>query len=723
MSGANNDDYLSSRNEHQLQETISLVQSREITITSNNLKKVDNRQREGPHKFNHLPRRRPCTIEFNSMSYFVPEGSVFRDKGFKTILKSVSGTFSAGKLTAVMGPSGAGKSTLLNILAGYKELGTRGEVLVNGKPRNARRFRKMSCYIMQDDQLLPHLTVYEAMMVSAQLKLKRSSDKEALVTEIITSLGLWNARKTKTCDLSGGQRKRLAICLELCNNPPVMFFDEPTSGLDSQTSFQVIQLMKSLAQGGRTIICTIHQPSARLFEMFDQLYILGSGQCIYNGSVSGLVPFLNAHDLVCPTYHNPADYVIEVASGEFGDVTDTLISSVRKGLCEDYAEGAHLKSLPDFYEQIVDTALDTNGKIDGTESNITDDDDDEFSEGFNTSSMFQFWILLKRAILCIMRDQMLTQLRFISHILIGVAIGLLYSEIGNDAHYSTQNISLFFLVILFLLFSALMPTVLTFPTEMCVFVREHMNYWYSLKSYFMAKTCADLPFQIVFPFIFCVITYFMTGQPWVWDRFMMFYIMGVLTSLVSQSLGLLIGAASPQLEVATFMGPVACVPLLLFAGFFIKNEMIPIYLRWCSYGSFVRYAFEGSLISVYGPSFNEEAREKIPCPPKEEDAASDSSDYGSDYDLFGMVEECPLTEPNLIMETFDAKKNNFGWDCAMLIVFFLALRIMAYLALKIKLSLHNDNLLTHVRYFFQQLKTEGVRAAFGCKKGGCCCVC
>jgi len=138
-------------------------------------------------------------------------------------------------------------------------------------------------------------------------------------------------------------------------------------------------------------------------------------------------------------------------------------------------------------------------------------------------------------------------------------------------------------------------------------------YWYSLKSYYMAKTVADMPFQIVFPAIFCVIIYFMTGQPFVTDRFVMFYVISVLTSLVSQSLGMLIGAASPQVEVATFMGPVACVPLLLFAGFFIKDEMVPVYLKWCSYGSFVRYAFEGSLISIYGPDFSGEDRAKIAC--------------------------------------------------------------------------------------------------------------
>ncbi|KAL1463319.1 hypothetical protein WDU94_015080 [Cyamophila willieti] len=240
----------------------------------------------------------------------------------KLILKDISGVFVSKELSVILGPSGSGKSTLLDILAGYKTYKTKdtnnvGYIEINEiKIQDHRVLRKESCYIMQNNLLQELLTVEESLMVAAQLKLGAeysAKAKRSKISSIADSLSLTSCITTLTQSLSGGQRKRLAIALELLNDPTIIFLDEPTTGLDSSNATQLMSLLRDMAHRGTMIICTLHQPSASLLSKADHLYVLNEGYCTYQGTIPGLVPFLADLGYNCPSNYNPADYVIEVS--------------------------------------------------------------------------------------------------------------------------------------------------------------------------------------------------------------------------------------------------------------------------------------------------------------------------------------------------------------------------------------------------------------------------
>ncbi|MCO5548670.1 hypothetical protein L7F22_002129 [Adiantum nelumboides] len=207
------------------------------------------------------------------------------------VLHSLTGYAEPGQLMAIMGPSGSGKSTLLDTLAGRLATNATqtGIVLLNGRRR--KLCYGTAAYVTQDDNLIGTLTVRETIRYSAELRLPDRMDareKEAIVESVIREMGLMECANTKVGNwhlrgISGGEKRRVSIAIEILMRPRLLFLDEPTSGLDSASSFFVVQTIRTLARDGRTVIASIHQPSSEVFELFDNLCLLSSGQTIYFG--------------------------------------------------------------------------------------------------------------------------------------------------------------------------------------------------------------------------------------------------------------------------------------------------------------------------------------------------------------------------------------------------------------------------------------------------------
>lgn len=334
-----------------------------------------------------------------------------------------------------MGPSGCGKSSLLNILSGFITSNVEGSIRVNGKPRDDITFRKHQGFIMQEENLHSLLTLRETMHFSMKLKTGYALNKqqrEEKIMMILENLGLEMHVDTFVGRLSGGQQKRLSVALELVDDPSVLFLDEPTTGLDSSSSTQCIKLLKKLAQEGKTIICTIHTPSALLFEMFDCIYALASGHCIYQGSVKNLVPFLKQLDLVCPETFNPADFLLEIANNDYGPQNYRLAKKIENGISCDYRKNSHSLAVKNDHKFSINSRT-------------------EFSSTF----VNQVTQLTARNMLLNKRDKSFMLTRILVYFIVGILVGVMYFNIGNEAKQIINIFKCIYLMVTFLMYTSL----------------------------------------------------------------------------------------------------------------------------------------------------------------------------------------------------------------------------------------------------------------------------
>ncbi|XP_073949040.1 ABC transporter G family member 2-like [Choristoneura fumiferana] len=503
------------------------------------------------------------------------------------ILNGVCGAFRPGRLTFILGPSGAGKTSLLKILAKRKKNGVRG--LIYGTDRN-------TVLVTQHATLIDILTGKETLIFAASLKLPKATcgEREYAIETVSSQLGIQDVLNTKAGRMSGGERKRLTIACELLTNPAIMLLDEPTSGLDSVSSMSVARALRTVAGNGRTVACVIHQPSSKLFSTADDVILMAEGRTLYAGAIEDAPDILANAGFRCPQYYNMADYLLEVASGEhIGNLAhieneaNNYTVKMRKYASNDICNG--------------------NGKVYPAEAESLLNTTPVYSEGYTAGFWPQLCALLWRSSIGACRDVHLTQIRLSCHVAVALLLGALYCGAGAEADRIVTNTSCLFFFLLFLFFSNSMPTVNTFPAEATVVLQEHLNKWYSLPAYCIAKILMDLPVQLLCATVFLFPAWYLTSQPMEIQRLSLAWAICVLITILAQTYGLVVGTAF-SVKLGMFVVPAANIPMLMFSEFFIPYHEMPYYLRPFAAISYFRYAFDAFVQSAYG--FN---RENLPC--------------------------------------------------------------------------------------------------------------
>ncbi|KAM1387161.1 hypothetical protein PS1_033516 [Malus domestica] len=520
------------------------------------------------------------------------------------VLEGLTGYAEPGTFTALMGPSGSGKSTLLDALSSRLAANAflSGTILLNG------RKRKLSfgtaAYVTQDDNLIGTLTVRETISYSARLRLPDKmawSEKRALVESTIIEMGLQDCADTVIGNwhlrgISGGEKRRVSIALEILTRPRLLFLDEPTSGLDSASAFFVTQTLRAVARDGRTVVASIHQPSSEVFELFDQLYLLSSGKTSSDERIGRFFQFFAQAGFPCPALRNPSDHFLRCINSDFDKVKATLKGSMElrfeasddplekittaeaiRVLIDSYRSSQHSYAAREKVEEI--------SKVKGT---VLD------SGGSQASFFMQAFQLSKRSFINMSRDFGYYWLRLVIYIVVTVCIGTIYLNVGTGYSSILARGSCASFVFGFVTFMSIggFPS---FVEDMKVFQRERLNGHYGVTAFVISNTLSAMPFLILITFLAGTVCYFMVRLHPGFEHYLFFVLCLYASVTVVESLMMAIASIVPNFLMGIIIGAGIQGIFMLVSGYFrLPNDIPkPVWRYPMSYISFHFWALQG----------------------------------------------------------------------------------------------------------------------------------
>lgn len=503
------------------------------------------------------------------------------------VLEKVSFSVKSGQMLAILGTSGSGKTSLLDVLAGRNDGGgVEGEMFLNGVPWTRQMVRSCSAYVRQDDRLLAHLTVKETLMFVAQLKLPSSFSKEDIenrVDGVISELGLRHVWDTKIGNeesrgVSGGERRRVSIGIQMLLDPSILFLDEPTSGLDSFTAHSLVETLSKMAQNTRTVLMSIHQPRSDIFELFDLVMILSRGRMVYFGKATEMVSYFTSIGHPCPSLTNPCDYYVDLGTvdptsdeteRETKQTVNKLISNYENLVSQTTREPEELSNLS---FPVMSTL------------NITDQSPGPFR---------QFSVLFGRCTRNQIEDYMLVLAQFIQALSMSVVVGMIYFRLEKDQQTVRDWFGLMYIIGAMYPYLVILDLIAVYHKE-----RKHLYYelqdgLYGTTPYYFAKVLSEFPLHTFFVVTYTIPVYFLVGfslDVWVFFRV---FALNYLMVYCSRSLAMLSSSLTPTFTMSCFIAQTFFSMYLMSAGFFINLENIFEGLQWVSKVSYLKWGFQG----------------------------------------------------------------------------------------------------------------------------------